>query len=285
MNPRARRVPVLSTSTVAALVVQVATLVGDLVAPAAPACHPQGVACPHQGWTTDHPARPVPTVLTGVPTVGLMAALTVVPMVDLTAPMAPLVHMGPQVVLTAITVGLMAVHTVDLLALMAPLAWAPTTAPTRDPQEALHHTTCRGLDQEAHPLPQATCSDPCIPAAPAGLVDPHPAMEDPHLEVPHPAWDPLQASTGPHPLEGPLRPWTPGHRHRGQTSSRDPHHMGAPLLTVLLLMAEAPQHLMSTQRSSLHTMHPRQRLLPHPHTMSRPRPLISTVGSRGLTTA
>lgn len=114
--------PAPSTSTVAAPVVQVATLVGDLVAPAAPACHPQGVACPHQGWTTDHLARPVHTVLTGVPTVDHTAALTVVLMVDLTVPTAPLVHMAPQAVLTAIMVDLTVAPMVDLLAPMAPLA-------------------------------------------------------------------------------------------------------------------------------------------------------------------
>lgn len=143
LSPRARHVPVLNINTVAALVVQVATLVGDLVAPVAPACHPQGVACPHQGWTTDHLARPVPMVLMGAPTVGHTVALTVVPMVDLMVPMALLVPTGPQVVLTVIMVGPMAVHMVDLPALMGPLAWAPITAHTRDRQEALPHTTCR----------------------------------------------------------------------------------------------------------------------------------------------
>lgn len=143
LNPRARPGPVPSTSTVAAPVVQVATLVGDPVALVAPACHPQGVACPHQGWTTDHPARPVPMVLMGVPTVDLMVAPTVALMVGLMAHMALLVHMDLQVVHTVIMVGHMVGPMVDRLVLMVPLAWALIMDPIKDPQEDLPHTTCR----------------------------------------------------------------------------------------------------------------------------------------------
>ncbi|MPC44101.1 hypothetical protein E2C01_037765 [Portunus trituberculatus] len=189
LSLRARLGPVLSTSTAAALVVQVATLVEDQVAPAAPACHPLGVACLHQGWITDHPARPSPMVLMEAPMaahmVALMAAHTAE---DHMALMVPLDHMALQVVHTVITVDLM----VDLQGLM-------------------------DLDPEGHPLPQDTCSAPCTLEA---LVPPHQAMGDPLHVVPHPAWGHHQASMVPHLPGDHLHPWTPGHPHQDQISFR-----------------------------------------------------------------
>lgn len=270
MSLRARPGPALSTSTVAAPVVQVATLVEDQVAPVAPACHPQDVACLHQGWTTDHPARPVvPMAIMGVPMEALMVALTVVLMVDHMAHMAPLAHMVLQGVHTVITVDLM----VDLQALMALLVLVLTMALTRDPPGDHHPTVCQDLDPEEHPLHQGTCSAPCTPEV---LVLPHLAMEVPHHVVHHLAWDHHQANMDPHLLEDLLLPWTPGHHHQGQTSSRDLLLMEDPHLMALLLMVEHLQPLMSTQHSSHPTMHPLQQLLPHPHTMPLHHPPIST---------
>ena len=144
LSLKVRPGPVPNTNTVAALVVQVATLVEDQVALVGPACHPLDVACLHQGWTTDRPARPVvPMVLMGAIMEAHMAALMVAPtvvlMVDHMARTVPLAHMVLQVVHMVIIVD----HMVDLQALMVLLVLVPTMAPTKGPPEDHLPTTCK----------------------------------------------------------------------------------------------------------------------------------------------
>lgn len=276
MSLRARPGPALSTSTAAALVVQVATLVEDQAALVAPACHPLGVACLHQGWTTDHLARPFLMVLMEVPMGAHMAALMVVLTVEgHMAHMVPQDHMALQVVHTVITVDLM----VDPQALMVPLVLVHTMARIKDPQGDHLPTACKDLDHEGHPLPQDTCSAPCTRAAP---VLPHQVMGDLLHVVPHPAWGHRQASTVPHLLGDHLHPWTPGHPHPGQTSFRDHHLMEALHLTALPLTAAPLQPLTSTLPSSHLTVHPRQQQLLHLHTMLHHHLPISTAGLLGV---
>lgn len=276
MSLRVRPGPALSTSTVAALVVQVATLVEDQVALVAPACHPLGVACLHQGWTTDHLARPFPMALMEVPMEARMVALMVVLTVEgHMAHMVPLDHMAPQVVHTVITVDLM----VDLQALMVLLVLGHTMALTKDHPGDHPHTACKDLDPEGHPLPQDTCSAPCTLE---DLVLPHQVMGDPLHVVPRLAWGHHQANMVPHLLGDRLLPWTPGHPLQGQISFRDHHLMEDLHLMALPLMVVPLQPRMSTQPSSHLTVHPLQQQLHHLHTMLHHHLPISMVGLLGV---